>query len=177
MAILQMTEKQTTSPQTLSRPEQPRASLALASDPSKALRLAPTFQPDVDLLTAEGLIAFGVKGSGKSNLLALLVEQLRRFFLPQIILDSEREYQSLVNLLPHGVLASGYDIIHKGLQVILDLQSWETDEAAALAICQLVHELFTATTAQAPQERVPCVIHLDEAGYWLPQEAVGYLSK
>ncbi len=77
--------KQTITTQT-PQPEQPRASLALASDPSKALRLSPTFQPDVDLLTAEGLIAFGVKGSGKSNLLALLVEQLGRFLLPQLII-------------------------------------------------------------------------------------------
>src|SRR6266566_7355237 len=174
--------KQTITTQT-PQPEQPRASLALASDPSKALRLSPTFQPDVDLLTAEGLIAFGVKGSGKSNLLALLVEQLGRFLLPQIILDTEREYQSLATLLPHGVLASaqrcpsGYDIIHKGLQVILDLHSWQSDEAAGLALCQLLDELFTATNAIAPQDRVPCVIHLDEAGYWLPQEAVTYLSK
>ncbi len=161
----------------------PRSSLAMASDLSKALRLAPTFQPDVDLLTAEGLIAFGVKGSGKSNLVALLVEQLGRFLLPQIILDTEREQHSLVNLLPHGVIAtasrcpSGYDILHKGLQVILDVQSWDTDEAAALAMCQLIHELFTSTNAQAPQDRVPCVIHLDEAACWLPQEAVTYLSK
>jgi hypothetical protein len=135
--------KQAIPTQTLLR--EPRASQAMASDPGKALRLAPTFQPDVDLLTTEGLIAFGVKGSGKSNLLALLVEQLRRFLLPQIILDTEREYH--------------------------------TDEAAALAMCQLIGELFTTTTAQTPQERVPCVIHLDEAGYWLPQEAVSYLSK
>ena len=181
MATLQMTEKQATPAQTAL--PQPRASQAIASDPGKALRLSPTFQPDVDLLTAEGLIAFGVKGSGKSNLLALLVEQLGRFLLPQIIIDTEREQHSLLNLLPHGVIASasrcpsGYDIIHKGLQVILDLHSWESDEEAALALCQLVGELFTATNAIAPQERVPCVIHLDEAGYWLPQEAVTYLSK
>ncbi len=175
--------KQTTSPQSLSQREQPRASLALASDPSKALRLAPTFQPDVDLLTSEGVIAFGVKGSGKSNLLALLVEQLGRFLLPQLILDTEREYQSLAPVLPRGVLAtatrcpSGADILHKGLQVILDLHSWHSDEAAALALCQLLDELFTTTNAIAPQDRVPCVIHLDEAGYWLPQDAVTYLSK
>src|SRR6266571_429760 len=181
MATLQMTKKQTSTAQIPLH--EPRASQAMASDPGKALRLAPSLQPDVDLLTAEGLIAFGVKGSGKSNLLALLVEQFRRFLLPQIILDTEREHQELVNLLPHGVIASasrcpsGYDIIHKGLQVILDLQSWDTDEAAALAMCQLIGELFTTTTAQAPHERVPCVIHLDEAGYWLPQEAVSYLSK
>ncbi len=175
--------KQITTTQTLSPAEQPRATLMMARDPGKALRLSPTFQPDVDLLTAEGVIAFGVKGSGKSNLLALLVEQLGRFLLPQLIIDTEREYQSLAPLLPHGMMAtadrcpSGSDIIHKGLQVIVDLQSWQTDEAAALSLCQLIEELFIATTAIAPQERVPCVLHLDEAGYWLPQEAVTYLSK
>src|SRR5450755_3202754 len=158
-----MTTKQITTTQTSSPPEPSRASLAIASDPSKALRLSPTFQPDVDLLTAEGLIAFGVKGSGKSNLLALLVEQLGRFLLPQLIIDTEREYQSLAHLLPRGVIAA--------------LQSWQSDEAAALSLCQLIEELFTATTAIAPHERVPCVIHLDEAAYWLPQEAVVYLSK
>ncbi len=177
-ATKQITPTQTSSPQ-----EQPRASLAIASDPGKALRLSPTFQPDVDLLTAEGVIAFGVKGSGKSNLLALLVEQLGRFLLPQLIIDTEREYQSLASLLPRGVIAtadrcpSGSDIIHKGLQVILDLQSWQSDEAAALCLCQLIEELFSTTTAIAPHDRVPCVIHLDEAAYWLPQEAVVYLSK
>jgi hypothetical protein len=57
------------------------------------------------------------------------------------------------------------------------LQSWETDEAAALAIVALVNELFAVTNAQAPQDRVPCAIHLDEASYWLPQDAVTYLSK
>ncbi len=173
--------KQTTT--TPSSSPEPRATLVMASDPGKALRLSPTFQPDVDLLTAEGVIAFGVKGSGKSNLLALLVEQLGRFLLPQLIMDTEREYQSLVPLLPHGVMAtadrcpSGSDIIDKGLQVILDLQSWPSDEAAALSVCHLIEELFTATTAITPQERVPCAIHLDEAAYWLPQEAVSYLSK
>ncbi len=81
------------------------------------------------MLVSEGLIAFGVKGSGKSNLIARLGEQLGRFFQPQIILDTEREYHSLVNLLPHGIIAtanrcpSGYDILHKRLQVVVDLRS------------------------------------------------------
>src|SRR5713101_8103602 len=98
-AIIEATTTQTPLPK-------PRPSLAMASDPGKALRLAPTFQPDVDLLTAEGLIAFGVKGSGKSILLALTTEQLGRFLLPQIIIDTEREQHSLINLLPHGVVAT-----------------------------------------------------------------------
>lgn len=161
----------------------PRPSQAVATDPERALRLAANFTPDVELLTTEGLIAFGVKGSGKSNLLALLVEQLARFLVPQLIVDTEREYQSLLPMLPHGVIAtasrypSGADILRYGLQVIVDLQSWPTDEEAALFVCRLIDELFTATNALAPQDRVPCIIHLDEAGYWLPQEAVTYLSK
>lgn len=160
-----------------------RASMATASDPGKTLLLADKFQPDADMLVAEGMIAFGCKGSGKSNLVARTVEELGRFLLPQVILDSEHEYTSLINTLPHGILAtanrcpSGYDILHKGLQVVVDLRSWSTDEAAALAICQLVDELFTAATAVAPQDRVPCIVHLDEAAYWLPESAVTYLSK
>jgi hypothetical protein len=145
--------------------------------------MADTFNPDIDTLVSEGLIAFGVKGSGKSNLLALVAEQLGRFFLPQIVFDTEREYQSLIDYFPHGVIAtadrcpSAYDILHKGLQVIVDLRSWETDEAAALAIVQLINELFAVAMAQTPQDRVPCVISLDEASYWLPQETVPYLTK
>ena len=183
MATLMTQTTQTQAPAVQSPVHDARPTLAQALDPSKALRLAPTLQPDVDLLTSEGLIAFGVKGSGKSNLLALLVEQLGRFLLPQLILDTEREYQSLVPLLPRGVLAtasrcpSGADILHHGLQVVLDLQSWESDETAADAVCRLIDELFTTTNTLAPAERVPCVIHLDEAGYWLPQDAVTYLSK
>src|SRR5689334_7986126 len=95
-----------------------RSTQAIAADPEKALVLAANFHPDVDLLTAEGLIAFGVKGSGKSNLVGLLAEELGRYYLPQVILDTEREYKSLVNVLPHGIIGnanlcpSGYDILH-----------------------------------------------------------------
>lgn len=44
-------------------------------------------------------------------------------------------------------------------------------------MCQLINELFIVSNAQDPQDRVPCIIHLDEASYWLPQESVTYLSK
>jgi hypothetical protein len=160
-----------------------RPTLAMAADPERGLLLAPNFQPDVDTLVSEGVIAFGCKGSGKSNLVARIVEQLRRFHLPQLVLDTEGEQSSLLELLPHGVLAtashcpSGRDIIEHGLQVILDLRSWSTDEAAALAMCQLIDELFTTCKNIDPIDRFPCIIHLDEAAYWLPQDAVTYLSK
>jgi hypothetical protein len=72
---------------------------------------------------------------------------------------------------------SGYDILEKGLQVIVSLRSWDSDEAAALAMCQLISELRIAAANQAPQDRVPCLLILDEAQYWLPQRKVSYLSK
>jgi hypothetical protein len=160
-----------------------KRTLARAADPAQRLLLASNLQPDVDTVLAEGLAAFGIKGSGKSNLVALLIEQLRRFFLPQVILDTEREYHDLLNILPHGVLATahhcptGDNILHQGLQVVVDLPSWDSVEGAALAICQLVQELFAAAAQMNHADLVPCVIHLDEAGYWLPQQAASHLGR
>lgn len=161
-----------------------RSSLAIGTDPQLCLLLAKNFQPDVDLLLSEGVNVFGVPGSGKSTLMSLLCEQLGRFSLPQLIIDTEGEYRRLVNALPHGIVAtanrcpSGYDILHKGLQVVLDLSTWHSEEAAALALVQLMNELFVVAGAQMQSgDAVPCAIHLDEGGFWLPQAQVDYFSK
>ena len=148
-----------------------------------ALQLAKNFNPDIDAILENGLAAFGIKGSGKSNLVALLVEQLARYFLPQIIFDTEGEYDILLAQMPHGVLASrdtmpsAFDILTQGLQVVINLQSWESPSLVAFEISNLVRDLFTVASSQRPQDRVPCALHLDEAGYWLPQKQVSYLSK
>ena len=148
-----------------------------------ALHLAPNFQPDIDTVLAEGIACYGIKGAGKTNVAALLAEQVGRYYVPLVIFDLENEYSSLLNTLPQGILAdvhrlpSGYDILERGLQVIIDLRSWENDQAAAYAMCQLISELRIAAANQAPQNRVPCLLILDEAQYWLPQRAVTYLEK
>lgn len=152
------------------------------SQSDQVLYLSSKWTPDIDVLLENGLSAYGIKGSGKSNLVALLVEQMSRFLIPQIILDTENEYASLLPALPHGVLATidslptAYDILTNGLQVIVSLQDTPPN-SAALAIADLLYSLFNVASAQAPLDRVPCVIHTDEAGYWLPQKAVSYLSK
>lgn len=148
----------------------------------QVLYLAKSFTPDVDMVLENGIAAFGIKGSGKTNLVALLVEQLSRFLLPQIIFDTEHEYESLLAALPHGVLAtvdslpSAYEILTCGLQVVISLHE-STPAHAAIAMADLLYDLFTVASAQQPLDRVPCVIHTDEAGYWLPQKAVSYLPK
>jgi DNA helicase HerA-like ATPase len=148
-----------------------------------ALHLATNFQPDVDTILSEGIACYGIKGSGKTNTAALLAEQVARFYIPMVIFDLENEYSSLLNVLPHGVLAdahrlpSGYDVLERGLQVVINLRSWDSDAAAALAMVQLIGELRTAAANQAPQDRVPCLLILDEAQYWLPQTKVAHLDK
>lgn len=146
-------------------------------------QLSPTFQPDIDTVLSEGIACYGIKGSGKTNVAALLAEQVGRYHVPMVIFDLENEYSSLLNVLPHSILAdmhrmpSGYDILEKGLQVIIHLRSWDNDQAAAYAMCQLISELRIAAANQPPQERVPCLLILDEAQYWLPQGKVSYLDK
>ena len=160
-----------------------KSTMAMAEDASQRLLLAPTFQPDVDVLIREGIAVFGVKGSGKSNLVSLLVEQLSRFFLPQVIFDTESEYTSLVEFLPRGVLATAGHlpkaaaILEHGLQVVVDLKSFDCEDSAAIAMTNLVWGLLHAAEKQDPTDRIPCIVHLDESAFWLPQRSVEYLCK
>ena len=158
----------------------PRPSMAMADDPAYALQLAPNLAPDVDIVITEGIAAFGVKGAGKSTVCARLVEQISRYPIPFVVFDTKGEYLNLA----HPALAviataqgcpSGYDILHDRLRVVVDLRSWDTDEAAALAMAQMLRELFAYAGTQADPE--PCPLFIDEAQYWLPQRAVTYLSK
>lgn len=160
-----------------------QTTLAMANDPAQRLHLAKNFQPDIDLLIKEGVAAFGIKGSGKSNLVGLLLEQLSRFFLPQVIFDTEGEFISLLETFPHGVLATakhiptGKDILTNGLQVVVDLRSFDCEDSAAIAMGNLVWQLLEFAGKQDPQDRVPCIVHMDESGFWLPQRAPEYLLK
>jgi hypothetical protein len=171
-----------TQKQTIVSPHRKRPSLAIAPDPALALDLAENFHPDVDLLVTEGVVTFGVKSSGKSNLCALLFEQLDRYPIPSVLFDTKGEYRNLAQdqtlLATANSCPSGHDILSKRLRVVVDLRSWDTDEAAALAMSQLLRELFAYAGAQDdPMQRVPCPLLLDEAQYWLPQTAVSYLSR
>jgi hypothetical protein len=159
---------------------------ATASNPVYALDMAPNFTPDIDLIVAEGVAGFGVKGAGKSNVCARLVEQISRYPIPFVLFDTKGEYVNLSDI-PHAarfVVAtanacpSGQEIISQRLHVVMDLRSWDSDEGAALAMAQVLGELFAYASSQASAaDRVPCPCILDEAQYWLPQNGVSYLAK
>ncbi len=155
-----------------------------ANDMRKALHLAENLQPDVDEWIGEGIVGFGIKGSGKTSTCARLAEEFGKFRVPMVIFDMEGDYVSLVRWLPMGMLATvgqvptGQEILRDRLQVVFDLQSWNSDEEAALMMCEVIAQLKASASACSPEKRVPCLVFLDEAEYWLPQEQnVSYLTK
>ncbi len=153
-----------------------------------SLALAPNFAPDIDAIIGEGIVVFGSKGSGKTNVGALLAEQFGRYHVPMVIFDLEGDYASLVTVVPHGKRANastvsseegaykvGWYIMEYGYQVVFDLASY-SDEDAALIMQGVIKGLTAWANAQPPESRVPCLVFLDEAAYWLPQSRVSYLS-
>jgi len=140
---------------------------------------------------------FGVSGSGKSNTVAVLCEEIGRFGVPFILADSEDEYSPLCHpeFLPRGYLAGSVDalnnvhiphylavdeegaqafgqaVIDQGLQVILNLSSYETDEEAAKVMIGIIKGMRAWEEARDSDNRVSCMFLLEEASIWLPQNS------
>ena len=153
--------------------ENPRVSPIV--DTTRLMQLAPTLEIDVDTIIGEGIVGFGIKGSGKTNAGVLFAEQFGKFHIPMAVFDLEGDWLSLAKVLPRGFVATvenfptGADILERGLQVVYDLSTWPNDELAASAMVAVVSQLMRTTSGQPAQERVPCLVFLDEAAYWLPQ--------
>lgn len=160
------------------------------------LWLADNYQPHVNEILGKGLVGFGISGSGKTNLAALLIEQLGKFSIPALLNDLEGDYESLIDVLPRGrragniaepggIFASienaepiGQYIMEHGIQLVLDLRSYPSNDEAAQVMCGIVRGITAWSNAQHPAQRVPCIILLDEAQHFLPQDAsISTLSK
>jgi hypothetical protein len=110
-----------------------------------------------------------------------------------VIPDLEGDYLSLAEVLPRAVIAGhsnaagqypasqfvaldsvqaayqlGYDTLEYGYQVILDLSSYTTLDAAIAIQINVIRGLFHWTNSH-PESRVPCHVFLDEAQRYLPQ--------
>jgi hypothetical protein len=162
----------------------------VGDDPSMQLDLASNFQPDINMILKEGIFATGVKGSGKTGVLARIIEQIVRVAskverrgIPLVVFDKEGDLQSLLEVFPNGCIAdadhwyTAEQIVTGRLQVIVNLQAWLKAEDQARAMAMLVTELIEYTSNQKPKDRFPCPVFLDEGQYWLPEESVSYLSK
>lgn len=160
-----------------------RPTMAIASDPAMALDLAPKFTPDVDTIVSEALVCFGIKGTGKSNFCARLHEQYRKFPIPYVLFDSKGEYHSLaqqgrVIIATANDAPTGREILAQSLRVVVDLRTWDSANASALAMCQLLRELHAHASSQDdPEARIPCPLTLDDAQSWLPQSGSSDMSR
>jgi len=166
--------------------------VSVSKDPRLALSLAPYLRPDVNIVLREGIFGCGCKGSGKTGVLAKIIEQITliakeldptRRGIPGVVFDKEGDLLPLMETLPNGRIAdqehwySAADIIENRLQVIVNLQAWIKDEDRAAVMIHLINNLIHYTSSLEQHKRLPCPVFLDEAQYWLPQESVSYLTR
>lgn len=169
------------------------------------LYLSETYQPGVESLLGQTALFCGIRRSGKSNGMAVLAEEQARYAVPLVIGDTEDEYEPLADhrYMPRGVMAGSLDLLEAGglranyiaidlngayqfgqtiledcLQVVLNLKSFASDEEAALIMCEIIAGMNDWESSRPNASRVPCMLLLDEANKWLPQnERESYVSK
>ena len=164
------------------------------------LNLAKDLRPHPDEMLSGRSSIFGVPGSGKSNTVAVICEELGVKEVPCLLADTEDEYASLVDdartWLPRGYLAGsphvlleatqplshfipvdqahafafGQAILDQGFQIVLNLASYSHAEEAALVMIEMIRGMQAWEMAQPVEERVSCMFILDEAATWLPQK-------
>jgi len=162
------------------------------------LYLSDRFMPSILGLLGQIILLCGIRRMGKSNLLAVLVEEMARYLLPMLVIDTEDEYAALANrrYMPRGFLAGskelpamqqpplknymvvearnaysiGRQIPEHSLQVVLNMKSYSSDEEAASILCEIIRGMNAWEQERPNSERIPVFLFLDEASKWLPEQ-------
>ncbi len=169
-------------------PQNERLSLGYLTNVGKLAR----FDPHMDMLLGKGLIVAGVQGMGKSNIAALVQESASHCDMPTVMFDLKREFHTIVDVAPNAIRAGheslqgsipGYFVLsaenadefaHMVMtgkhQAIIDLQSYGRNLTDAANIITAVLNSFLAwAKAQGEDNCIPCLMMLDEAQMFLPQ--------
>src|SRR5260221_64904 len=160
------------------------------------LYLSDSFMPSLALLLAAVLLFCGMRRAGKSNGMRVVAEELGQRGVPLALFDTDDEYGALANrqYLPRGFLAGSPDllsvngrmrhyiavtsdnaeqfgrrILDEGLQVVINLKSYLTDDEAALVMARIVQGMYTWEASRPNGERFPAFVFVDEATKWFPQ--------
>jgi len=147
------------------------------------LFLSNSLRPHANAVFSNRVAILGIPGAGKSNTVAVFAEELGRFGAPLVIFDTENEYGPLctgryfkrpfiadrysVNL--ETAFSFGEQIMEERLQVVLNLDSYDDDDLAALIMIDVIRGIQKWEEALSNDDRIPCAIILDEAAVWLPQ--------
>lgn len=157
--------------------------------------LAPNFKPTIHSLVPATKFVCGITRSGKSNLIAVLVENIGPTGMPIVVFDTEDEYDGLLDpkhlqRMVHAghenwrneshakhcyealELDEAYDfgrrIVEERLQVVVNLKSYADDDAAVIMV-EIVAGINDWQQERDVEYRIPTEIVLDEAHKWLPQ--------
>lgn len=157
------------------------------------------FEPHVNALLGKGMILAAVQGSGKSMLSGLVIEQCGECDAPAIVLDHKGEYVPIAELSHlSGIIAGGpyaqkiavkknipyfalttenaevfvERVITEHLQAVVILPSYgDTWVARAEIVAEVGQALmrYSARMRQEEQKILPCLVLLDEAQLYIPQ--------
>ena len=160
------------------------------------LYLSDIFMPALALLLAAVLLFCGIRRAGKSNGMRVVAEELGRRGVPLALFDTDDEYGALANrqYLPRGFLAGSPDllsvngymrhyiavtpenaeqfgrrILDEGLQVVINLKSYLTDDEAALVMALIAQGMYKWEASRPNGDRFPAFVFVDEATKWFPQ--------
>lgn len=139
----------------------------------------------VDDVIGQSVAVLGIKGSGKSNTSAVLMEELLRQGVPICVIDIAGEYGTLrdefeIAVVGRSVEIQGDDILPitfdnvervartaylSGKSVIFDISGYDDDGERD----ELVALWARAVLSSATRARIPCVFFLEEAHNFMPQ--------
>lgn len=145
--------------------------------------LSRTLFPHANAVFSNRVAILGIPGAGKSNTVAVFAEELGKFGAPLVIFDTENEYRPLCakpyfhrpfaancnNVDLEMAFSFGQRIMDERLQVVLNLDSYDDDDRAALIMIDIIKGIQKWEEALANDDRIPCAVILDEAAVWLPQ--------
>lgn len=136
-----------------------------------------------DSLIGQSIAILGIKGSGKSNTAAVLMEEMLSSGIPLCVVDIAGEYFTLKEAYPNisiigrsiatkadvdlhqgNVREVAEKIYENGLSVVIDLSGYGKDVRP-----EILRTFFSRVWDLAARLRIPQVIFLEEAHNWIPQ--------
>ncbi|HEX3640610.1 MAG TPA: DUF87 domain-containing protein, partial [Ktedonobacteraceae bacterium] len=202
--LYEMTQGGSPSPSRAMVPVKSQSVESIQQRDNPKLHLAPNCTPYIDDILGHAILGVGMRGSGKSSLAALIIEEVCQHHIPALVCDPEEEYVTLPSVLRERCVIAGpptwgekwryqdlywevteenaaevgYLILDEGWQVVLQVGAYETLELAATIMVSVIKGMFAWADDHDPCKRVPCLIFLDEAQYFLPQnETVSSIAK
>lgn len=134
-------------------------------------------------LIGQSIAILGIKGSGKSNTAAVLMEELLGAGIPVCVVDIAGEYHTLKDNYKHLAVIGrsitarpDFDLNHgnveqlaekiytNGLSVVVDISGYQADLRA-----EVLNHFFRHVWQLAARHRIPQVTFLEEAHNWIPQ--------